>query len=231
MKNYLAAIVIICCLGNSTSFYPNPFPVGTWHANRHDFLDQINLCRENHWNLGHSAAGRGFYHEIRGHVEAGRRLYSMAYRTRDDHPCAFVLNGVQRRGERLKNPCHLHRMAMQSGNSALPALEGSDSSPIYESKRTRRRRRAPPSENELWTKALESQTGPVEVLLDLDNAASALEHIEVGYACTIVCMHVCLASTVRGTLFLIMNRASHEVHHTFSYRTSKRRNNNCSLCE
>jgi hypothetical protein len=55
----------------------------------------------------------------------------------------------------------------------------SEASSVYDSKRARRRRRAPPSEHELWTRALETHTGPMEVLLDLDNAAAALEHIEV----------------------------------------------------
>jgi hypothetical protein len=194
MKIYLATIVLICCSGNSSSFrvFPDSLPFWAWHAGSHALPSRSNVCPGNDCNRGHSATDTGFCHEIRassGHPGL-RSLFSSstAYRTRDVHAGPFALTRMQRRYDRpniLCNPC---RMAMMGSGNSLDALSaaldgGSGSSSVYGSKRTRRRRRAPPSENELWTKALESQSGPIEVLLDLDNAASALEHIEVLYVC------------------------------------------------
>ena len=59
----------------------------------------------------------------------------------------------------------------------------------YESKRAKRRRRAPPSELQEWLTSLSVRPGGLKLMLDLDNNADAVPQLEAAQVVALFLWH------------------------------------------
>jgi hypothetical protein len=59
----------------------------------------------------------------------------------------------------------------------------------YESKRAKRRRRAPPSELQEWLTSLSVRPGGLKLMLDLDNNADAVPQLEAAQVLALFLWH------------------------------------------
>lgn len=78
----------------------------------------------------------------------------------------------------LLRPTLLGRARPPVQTTGVCALISAQSDPGHESKRAKRRRRAPPSELHQWMAALSARPGGLKLLLDLDNNADAVPQLE-----------------------------------------------------